>query len=241
MAQSYLTEFYEGELHSSSKRFLEFYATIYQELAGGSFLEFGGGPTIYSLISAARYVDSIHFTDYSAESLAEVNKWLEGDPDTFDWRDYTSYALQYEEGSDAKPSPERIQARHDLIRQRIKKVTRSDAFADDPLLGESEAPYDVVANTCCLNGLTDKPEIWLQLNQKVTDLLAPGGTFLTCALLNASYWTVGDVRYPSVRLRLADVTDMYQMLGFSVTYREMIEVKGHPGYGGSILVSGRKK
>ncbi|MGB0388105.1 MAG: hypothetical protein ACPGWR_25085 [Ardenticatenaceae bacterium] len=75
----------------------------------------------------------------------------------------------------------------------------------------------------------------------MTDLLAPGGVFLTSALLNASYWSVGDVTYPSVSLTLADVTEMYRMLGFSVTYRDIIQVKERASYDGFILVSGRKK
>ena len=40
-----------------------------------SLLEFGGGPTVYSLISAAKYVESITFAEYAETNRDEVLLW----------------------------------------------------------------------------------------------------------------------------------------------------------------------
>ncbi len=92
--RDYLAQFYEGDVNPGNRALLRFYARIYEDLAGRSFLEFSGGPTIYSLITAARTASWIHFCDYNDECLNEVNKWLMEDDSAFDWSHFTRYALE---------------------------------------------------------------------------------------------------------------------------------------------------
>lgn len=103
-----MAEFYEGEVDTGNRALLRFYAEVYQDIGGRSLLEFGGGPTIYSIITAARTAGCIHFCDYNAECLSEVNKWLTGDSSAFDWSHFTDYALYCENGTKEKLSQEDI-------------------------------------------------------------------------------------------------------------------------------------
>src|SRR5579859_7568385 len=104
--RNYLAQYYEGDVNLGNKALLQFYAKAYEDLGGRSLLEFGGGPTIYSLITAARTANWIHFCDYNAECLNEVNKWLiEGDS-AFDWSYCTNYALHCEKSSRERISEE---------------------------------------------------------------------------------------------------------------------------------------
>ena len=41
-------------------------------------LEFGGGPSLYTLISAAKHVDKIVFAEYAESNRREVEMWVEG-------------------------------------------------------------------------------------------------------------------------------------------------------------------
>ena len=51
-------------------------------------LEFGGGPCIYPLISAAPYVREIVFAEYAEEGRKEVKLWKNDDATAHDWTPY---------------------------------------------------------------------------------------------------------------------------------------------------------
>jgi hypothetical protein len=237
--RAYLDQYYR-DVNPGNEALLHFYAKIYEDLGGRSLLEVGGGPTISALVTAARTTSWIHFCDYNVECLNEVNKWLIEDDSAFDWSHCTRYALSCEERSREKVSEEDIQIRHKLIRQRLRKISRCDIFADDLLLGSSMGPYGVVATTFCLDSVTEDKREWFHFNQKLANLVDKDGLFVTGSLLNASYWTLEDGRYPAVRLTPSDVISMYSELGFSITCSEVIENVDEEGYDGFILICGKR-
>jgi NNMT/PNMT/TEMT family len=247
--RAYLAEFYEGDVGPANKALLRFYAKAYEDLGGRSLLEFGGGPTIYSLITAARTASWIHFCDYDADSLSEVNKWLIEDSSAFDWSCLIHYALSCENGGGETPSEEDVQSRQRLIRQRIRTLSRCDIFADEPLLGSSMEPYGAVAQTFCLDCLNyptlDKRE-WFHLNQKLANLVDKDGLFISVSVLHGSYWIHQGIKRPTPTLTLADVTSMYAELGFSITHSEVVRGLGNEidpgqaGYDGFIMTCGRR-
>ena len=60
------------------KGFHSFYEKYISDKAGSkSLLEFGGGPTVYTLISAAKYVDSITFAEYAETNRNELALWID--------------------------------------------------------------------------------------------------------------------------------------------------------------------
>ncbi len=68
--------------------FLTCWHTFYEE-HGKEFdpttttlLEFGGGPAIWALISAAPFVNSILFTDFADSNTTEVELWKKKDPES---------------------------------------------------------------------------------------------------------------------------------------------------------------
>jgi hypothetical protein len=239
--RAYLAQFYEGEVDPGNKALLRFYAKVYKDLGGRSLLEFGGGPTIYSLITAAHTASWIHFCDYNDECLSEVKKWLVEDSSAFDWSHFIHYALSCEKESGEELTEEHIQARQRLMRQRMRQISHCDIFADDPLLGSSMGPYGIVAQTFCLDSIIQDKKEWFHLNQKLTNLVAKDGFFITVALLQASGWTTQEVSYPAVTLTLADVTCMYSELGFSIIHSEVTEhLEDKIGYNGFIMACGRR-
>jgi len=240
--QAYLAQFYTGEVDAGNRALLRFYAKTYADLDGKSLLEFGGGPTIYSLITAARTASWIHFCDYTPRSLQEVQMWMSQDASAFDWSHFVRYALSCERGiAEENISKEEVQARQQLLRQRIKTLSRCDAFAEDPLLGSSLGPYQIVANTFCLDSITNDKNEWFYLNRKLADLVAPNGWLVTAYLLNASYWTIQGVNHAAVTLTPDDVLRMYSMLGFRIIYSDVIsDLKGKIGYDGFVMACGAK-
>jgi hypothetical protein len=98
-----------------------------------------------------------------------------------------------------------------------------------------------VANTFCLDSITNDKQEWLRLNRKLASLVAPGGWFVTVYLLNASHWTIQGASHLAVTLTPEDVAEMYNSLGFRILYRDVIgNLDGKTGYDGFIMTCGIK-
>ncbi len=240
-SRDYLAQFYEGDVDPGNQALLGFYAKVYADLAGRSVLEFGGGPTIYSLITAARTAGSIHFCDYNQACLDEVNLWRNNDATAFDWTKFIAYALQCEKNVEEYQSSAEIVQRADLLRERMRQVSRCDIFSDDPLPGSSWGQYGVVANTFCLDSIINDKAQWVDLNRKLAVMVEPDGLYVTVSLLNATHWTTGGVTHPAVALTREDVVDMYAELGLELTYCDVTgSLSGKKGYEGFIMACGRR-
>ena len=60
------------------KGFHSFYSKYVSQGDSKSLLEFGGGPALFSLLSAAKHVESITFADYAESNRKEILQWREG-------------------------------------------------------------------------------------------------------------------------------------------------------------------
>ena len=83
-AKAYLNRFKhpENDPMKVHAKFLNAWHLFYQKYgctctfnSSKCLLEFGGGPTIYSLISASKYIGSITFADYAETNRAEITLW----------------------------------------------------------------------------------------------------------------------------------------------------------------------
>jgi hypothetical protein len=167
--------------------------------------------------------------------------WQHNDKAAFDWYRFIDYALQCEKSCRESQSEEDIRARTSLLRQRIRLLSCCDVFADDPLLGCSQGPYGVVANTFCLDSIVEDKTQWVRLNRKLARLVDRNGLYVMVSLLNASHWTTGDIRHPAVTLTRDDVINLYADLGFRLTYSEEVEhLEGKIGYDGFIMACGQR-
>lgn len=96
-AKNYLMTRFDGQINDRSFMgfYLQGYHQFYQRfghcLAESSLLEFGGGPSIYSLISAAPYVKRITFAEYVPSARHEVEIWQKNDPSSHNWSPYFKY------------------------------------------------------------------------------------------------------------------------------------------------------
>ena len=73
--KEYLREYYTT-IDFENDQLLQFFCTCYKDIKPQStLLEFGIGPTLYSLITAATKVDTIHVCDRLAANLHETQLW----------------------------------------------------------------------------------------------------------------------------------------------------------------------
>jgi hypothetical protein len=191
--RAYLAEYYGG-VGPENDGLLAFYARRHgTRPSGGRLLEVGGGPVIYPLISAARPMAEIHFTDVLQENLDEVRAALDRTPEAFDWRPFAFRALEHELGR--PPTVAEIDDRLRTVRDRVTRLLPLNLW-ESPDIGT----YDVVQANFVLDSITSSLGDWQGLLRTLTERVVPGGELLMCALEGSRWWRLGDHQFPAVSL-----------------------------------------
>jgi len=239
---AYLNEYYShlGPENQELLHFLhEAYARIFAQLAMARVLEFGGGPTIYQLISAAQYPVSIDFSDYLAVNLTAVHMWLQNRPERFHWDDFIRYVLDHEgEGSDG----DAIEKRAQLIRRKVNDLMHCDAKKIHPLGSMCHAQYDIVSINFVLESITTELAEWNRLVDNVEPLIKPQGYVLMSAIIGATQYRIGELFFPAVPISPETITSKLKQKHFSIVCTRCIgaEHKEKQGYEGIFMVLARK-
>jgi hypothetical protein len=237
---AYLDEYY-GDIGSENLALLSFLAETYRQLPkGGVLLDFGGGPTIYPLISAVTRVDEIHFCDYLEANLDEVRRWLAADPAAFDWDEFIAKALELETGAACTDAD--VLRRATEIRERVTRLLPCDA-ARSPAVAGLRTPYDVVLTNFCAESATSDLGTWRRYMANIVSLLKPGGWLVMSALEGATRYSVGPRSFPAVDISERDLVDLLVENGFP---RQGIQLRSVPAdrvtrdYKGLVLAAAQK-
>lgn len=218
---AYLDEYY-GDVGDENLSLLRFLGEGFQQLPkGGVMLDFGGGPTIYPLISAANRVDEIHFADYVDSNIEEVRRWIAADPLAFDWDPFILKALELEYGAPCSAAD--VESRATLIRQRVTRLVRCDA-SQSPPVSKAHESYDVVLTNFCAESATSEREQWQSYMRNIVSTLKPGGWLLMSALEGASRYSVGPRFFPAVDISRDDLVEALEENGFPASRIEVGQV-----------------
>lgn len=238
-------DYYYSRIDDENAGLLAFFAEAYEHVPrGAEILEFGGGPTIYQIISAARRAAAIDFSDYLPSNLDVVRDWKGGEPGAHDWRPFIARALEAE-GDTATDSA--IEERSRLIRHRLRHLMLCDARLRDPCGSAFRGRYAAVGVSFVPEGITDSKREWASCLTNILSLLISGGTILMAAITEADYWMSGSQMLPAVNLTVDDLEITLNSLGVSIDAittipSEIVDVN-HPeftGYKGMAFIRGTK-
>jgi NNMT/PNMT/TEMT family len=245
-AQNYLAEYYAA-IGPENLELLKFFAAAYQGIPADSvMLEFSGGPTLYSLISAANAVSEIHFSDYLPQNLAEINRWVSDIRTTDIWDKYFAEALRCERQA---TTPAAVQQRMELLRRKITNLLFCDAFSSTPIAGNQRQTYDVVAANFVAESITETMDQWQSVVGNICSTLRPGGTLIMTALQGANYYSVSDRNYSAVSITEMDLVQALIKAGFrpnSMLVKTISAEKldcsddEYQGYQGMIFIKAKK-
>ena len=243
----YLKTYYH-KIDSENHGLLEFFVKVFEDIKKNSvMLEFGGGPTIYQLISAAPKVRAIHFADYLENNLNEVKLWKDKSPLAFNWNKFFKRALLLEKNK--RITMKQIISRENLVRRKITKFLYCDAFKKDPIDKKYRNYYDVLNINFVTESITDKKEVWGTLIENTCSMLKKGGILIMTAIKGAKYYHVGRKTFPATNIEEEDIVEVLTRLGFEETkfilYSipaevENEELMGYTGYKGIIFLKAKK-
>ncbi len=217
----YLESYYKS-LGSEAAGLLHFLTERFASLPNNlRVLEFGSGPTIISLIAAARRASSIDCCDYVAANREVVQRWLAGDECDFDWTPYIIRALQYE--GNPHPTENDIHERAARVRHVVNSVLSCDIHLAPPV--KVTGKYEVIISNYCLDAVTDSKEQWHKHIRNLRTLLKPGGMLILSSLREARFSDFGATRFPNVYLREGDVRAALEIVGFPASTIHLVSAE----------------
>lgn len=212
MPREYLEEYFGMGLNDEDYFQAKFLASAVAQLpAGFTVHEFGGGPALYSVAALAARAGDIHFSDVVHAAVEEVQHWIDGGEDTFDWKPYIRITLEAE-GKEATAAA--VLEREAQMRRLMTRLMVCDAQLAQPL-EDASLVYDLVAaNHCTDVAATTVPE-WFQVMRNVSTLVKPGGWMIVMVTTGSRVYTVGEHRFRCADLTPENMHDGFVQAGFN--------------------------
>ena len=185
-----------GQLHTA----LESYIAKQGACGDAKVLDFGCGPVVQNSISAAAFASEIVFCDIHPSNREAVQKWLDRDPEAFDWSPHFDYVVKTLEGKGEEEAREREERM-----RRVAKVAFCDALSEMPMEKGYQGPYNIILQCACLEGACSDKNSYKVCMERLISLLKPGGLVFNYAVEPAVestelYYTVGDQAHPYISL-----------------------------------------
>lgn len=237
----YIDEYYAhiGEENQAILTFLHrTYRYLFSKIEKALILEFGGGPTLYQLISASAYPVEIHFSEYLPENREQIVLWLDDRPEKYSWKKYVQFVLNLE---GITPDEENVRARKKEMRKKITKVLHVDAKRPNPL-GEHQRIYDILSVNFVPESITSDKDEWERCIQYMIPLLREGGYLIMCSIIGARSYRVANQEFPAVPIDQHEIITQLAKYGCSIINTDFVaaEHSGHQGYKGIFMLLARK-
>ena len=158
-----------------------------------TMLEFGGGPSILTLISASPFVRKIVCAELTEANRREVEAWQSKENSSHDWSPFFKHVVQKLEG---RYDEEAIK-REEELRSKISCIIPCDVPQTKPLhLDEisvtDQQKFDIISTTLCLEAAETSDDAYSKAVVELSKLLKPGGYLIMAGVLGESSCMVED-------------------------------------------------
>lgn len=211
--REYLREYYSQDFIPDDEEAFQQRLVAFLKREGRTFaraIDVGCGPTVHLHTALAPYVGELHLADYLPANLNEIQKWLRDEPEAHNWDINIRHVLELETSSRAIPAD--IEARKQLMRQKVTALKQCDLRRSDPL-GES-TNYDLVLSAYCVDAATESKEEWQQMIGHLLSLCAEGGVAILLSACQSRQYQVADKSFPFASVDGADIAEALAVAGF---------------------------
>lgn len=228
--REYLQQYYTS-IDPENEQLLKFFAECYQDTQPhATILEFGSGPTLYSLITAAAKVETIHVCDHLESNLQEIQAWKRGDEGAFNWEPFIQRALELE-GME-RVTPADILKRTTLLQEKLTHFCICDALNRSPLQGNHYKTYDIVQANFVLEAVSSSLGEWERTFQNLLSLLSPQGTLLLSSVKNAAYYQIQGKQLPTASVDESAFRRVLSRASFKDEHISIRTIPANPPYRG---------
>ena len=199
--------------------FHEFYAKYHRKWTStdARLLEFGGGPVIYPLISAAPFVSEIVFADYAEVCCNEVQLWRDKDPSAHDWSPFFEYVSTLDAWGESRGKKDNAPAMEEQLRGRFVSVISCDLTQDHPV-DPKWGKFDILSSSYCLESVCQTKGEFESALKKLGELLKVGGYIAILISLETTWYKVGvgENEFHQLHMTTFDVLAALENVGLTI-------------------------
>ncbi|XP_040271480.1 nicotinamide N-methyltransferase-like isoform X2 [Bufo bufo] len=138
---------------------------------------------------ATRNLHETFTTDLLEQNRAEFQKWLNKDPDAFDWTPIIKRVCELE------GNREDSEKKAEKLRSKVTQVMKCDALKRNPYDPVIVPPADCLLVCLCLETPCKDMKSYCNVVKNFKDLLKPEGQILILGTLNGTYYHAGKKRF----------------------------------------------
>uniref|UniRef100_A0A8D0E8C1 Nicotinamide N-methyltransferase n=1 Tax=Salvator merianae TaxID=96440 RepID=A0A8D0E8C1_SALMN len=181
-------------------------------IKGDTLIDIGTGPTIYQFLSACESFREIIATDYTDQNREELQRWLKGDLDAFDWTPVVKYVCELE------GDREKWAEKENKVRRAIRQVLKCDVTQPDPLAPQVVPPADCLLSFYCVESAAKDLPTYRSALKNISSLVKPGGHLVFHTILEDTFYMVGPHPFSCLYLRQKDVEEAVKEAGFAIQW-----------------------
>ncbi|XP_065918042.1 nicotinamide N-methyltransferase-like [Dysidea avara] len=195
------------------------------DISTAKVLEFGSGPYLHKLISAAPYVGEIYHSDFAPSCRNEVLMWMRKDPNAFNWDPYFKYVVNTLEGQDGGDA---VVKRQELLRSKFKDSLFVDMFSDN-MLPTYSGKFDIIYTGYCIEFVAPSLEDYEATIKRLFDQLNQNGFLVMITAIECTAYFVDSKTYPCYPLHINDALNALRKAGFTTWYAEINKMELEEG------------
>ncbi|XP_053307692.1 nicotinamide N-methyltransferase-like [Spea bombifrons] len=179
-------------------------------IKGETLIDIATGPVIYHLLSACEVFENIITSDLLEQNRAELQKWLKKEPGALDWTNIVKRVCELE------GNRENWEKKEEKLRRAVKQVLKCDVLKKKPFEPITLPPADCLIGCLCLEGPCPDVAAYCNALKSFKDLIKPGGHIIIQGLLNATFYFVGENRFPALPMTKERVEKAFMEAGFEI-------------------------
>ncbi|KAJ1196435.1 hypothetical protein NDU88_000306 [Pleurodeles waltl] len=230
--------FFDDTITDMFSKFIKIYSS--GEVKGDTLIGLCCGAYIYYTLPACKYFNKIIYACSDDKSIQETQKWLKNEPNAIDWSDAIKKI------SELQGNGEMWKENQCMLQGKVQKVIRCDVTSSNPLSPITEPQADCLLLAHCLEHFVTDKKSYTDALKNVSTLLKPGGHLVMSACLEATFYMVGDFKFPILFMDDGFVKDALTKAGYVIDdvhifYRKADSLYDIADYKGVIVLKAHKK
>ncbi|XP_078496147.1 nicotinamide N-methyltransferase-like [Lissotriton helveticus] len=182
------SDFFDDTITDMFSNFCKIYSS--GDVKGDTMIGLSCGPYIYYTLPACKHFNEIIYACSDDKSIQEVKKWLKNEPDAIDWSDAIKKICELQGTGETWIESQ------DMLQKKVKEVLKCDVTDSNPLSPVTLPQADCLLLAHCLEHFVPDKKSYCEALANVATLLKPGGTLVMSACIEATFYMVGDFKFP---------------------------------------------
>ena len=204
-------------------------------------LDFGCGPVVANIISAAGVVEEVVLAEYTEGNRKAIQDWLNNDPSAWNWKPFFDYVVVSLEGKSADEAVEREKR----LRSIVKGVIPCDVTKDPPIALGYEGPYDIVMCLLSIETGCLTQEEYRAAVKRVSTLIKVDGFLLLYSTIRydtskPGWFKVGSETFMEISLSFEFVSATLRDANFEIISNDSMETPYIPSMDETCFIVAKK-